>query len=275
MTMKKIKTVEEYIENTLERSLTFTLIKKEDLILKNKNKNEYNRIRFIEKNEDSTEKEIIHLIMAQEGTEAGNYYNESTIDAIRKTGKIIVHAKPFDIIEKLKTYFSEVSETILKFENTKDIIKPDDIKLDEKEQKLKINNKKELKLETFYGDLISDTFGDPKFIPTYHIISNDDKYLQIYLDCPGKTEIKDIDISYQNQTTIVIIKGYREKQNKKALGKKFGSGDFELKILLKNKDGDITNKIILEPPKNDGFYRIKIERENKMETESKKVTEHK
>ena len=59
------------------------------------------------------------------------------------------------------------------------------------------------------------------------------------------------------------------------MGKKFGSGDFELKILLKNKDGDITNKIILEPPKNDGFYRIKIERENKMETESKKVTEHK
>ena len=59
------------------------------------------------------------------------------------------------------------------------------------------------------------------------------------------------------------------------MGKKFGSGDFELKIFLKNKDGDITNKIILEPPKNDGFYRIKIERENKMETESKKVTEHK
>ena len=105
MTMKKKKTVEDYIKNTLERSLTFTLIKKEDLYLKNKNKNEYNRIRYVEKNEDLTEKEIIHLIMAQEGTEAGNFYNESTVDFIRKTGKIVVNAKPLDIIEKLKTYF--------------------------------------------------------------------------------------------------------------------------------------------------------------------------
>ena len=272
MTMKKKKTVEDYVKNTLERSLTFTLIKKEDLYLKNKNKNEYNRIRYVEKNEDLTEKEIIHLIMAQEGTEAGNFYNESTVDFIRKTGKIVVNAKPLDIIEKLKTYFCEVSETILKFENTKDMIQPNDIKLDENDQKLKLNYKKELKLETFYGDLISDTFGDPKFTPTYHIISNDPNYLQIYLDCPGKTEITDIDIIYPNQTTIVIIKGNREKQNKKVLGKKFGSGDFELKILLKGNDGDITNNIILEPQIN-GFYRIKIEREKKIGTEIKKENE--
>ena len=273
MTMKNKKTVEDYIKNTLERSLTFTLIKKEDLYLKNKNKNQYNRIRFVEKNEDSTEKEIVHLIMAQDGTEAGDYYNESTIEAIRKTGKIIVNAKPFDIVDKLKTYFSEVSETILKFE-TNEKIKPDDIKLDEKNQKLKLDYKKELKLETFYGDLISDTFGDPKFTPTYHIISNDPDYLKIYLDCPGKTSINDVDITYPNQTTIVIIKGNREKQNKKALGKKFGSGDFELKILLKGSDGDVTNNITLEPPI-DGFYRIRIEREKKIGAENKKETTQK
>ena len=81
---------------------------------------------------------------------------------------------------------------------------------DEKNQKLKLDYKKELKLETFYGDLISDTFGDPKFTPTYHIISNDPDYLKIYLDCPGKTSINDVDITYPNQTTIVIIKGNRE-----------------------------------------------------------------
>ena len=139
---------------------------------------------------------------------------------------------------------------------------------------LKLDYKKELKLETFYGDLISDTFGDPKFTPTYHIISNDPDYLKIYLDCPGKTSINDVDITYPNQTTIVIIKGNREKQNKKALGKKFGSGDFELKIVLKNSDADITNNITLEPPI-DGFYRIRIEREKKIGMENKKETKQK
>ena len=136
MTMKEIRIVKDYLKNTLERSLTFTLKKKEDLYLKNKKKNEYNRIRYIEDSEDSTEKEIIHLIMAQEGSKAGDFYNESAIDFIRKTGQTVVNAKPFDIIEKLKIYFCEVSETIFRFENEKEKIDQDNIKLDSKGQKL-------------------------------------------------------------------------------------------------------------------------------------------
>ncbi len=265
MTMKDRKTVEEYIENTLKKSLTFTLNEGPILILKGKEPKEYNRISFVEESEDAQDKQILHLIMAQEGTEAGRYYNESAIEHIRNLGKIMISHKRFDIIEKLKNYFCEISETILKFENSTEKIKPENIEYieNEKEEKLILKYNKELKLETFYGDLISDTFGDPKFTPTSHIVPNDPDYLKIYLDCPGKTEIIDINISYQNQNSIVFIKGKREKENKKALGKKFGSGDFMLKIILKNKDGDITkSKIIVEGPK-DGFYLIKIEKEKK------------
>ena len=263
MTMKDVETVKQYIENTLKKSLTFTLKLGPKLKIKNKKSQEYNTVSFVEEVEDTQEKEIIHLIMAQEGTPAGQYYNESAIEYIRNIGKTVLNEKPFDIIEKLKTYFCEISETILKFENSSEKIKPEDIKYieNENEEKLVLQYKKELKLETFYGDLISDTFGDPKFTPTSHVVPNDPNYLKIYLDCPGKTEIMDVNISYQNQSSIVLIKGKREKENKKALGKKFGSGEFLLKIVLKNKDGDISkNKIIVEGPKN-GFYLIKIEKE--------------
>ena len=44
------------------------------------------------------------------------------------------------------------------------------------------------------------------------------------------------------------------------MGGKFGSGDFELKITLKGKDGNISDKVDVEKPYNE-FYLIKIERQ--------------
>ena len=45
----------------------------------------------------------------------------------------------------------------------------------------------------------------------YYIDSSDQDYLKIFFDCPGICIIKDIDDSYQNQQTKVIIKGKGEK----------------------------------------------------------------
>ena len=263
MKMKEISVVNEYIENTLKKSLTFTLKEKQDIKLQGERaKRPYNKCRYFEETEDSSEKEITHLIMAQEGTEAGDFYNDSAIDYIRKAGKIVVDAKEVDIIEKLKQYFCKVSETILKFENEKESIKPEDIKLVNDGQLLKLDYKKGIKLETFYGDIINDTFGDPKFTPLYHIVSSDKKYVKIYLDCPGKTEIKEVLVSFPNQITKVTIRGKREKENIKTMGRKFGFGEFELKITLNRKDGEINKKNIIEPAEN-GFILIKFEREEK------------
>ena len=109
-------------------------------------------------------------------------------------------------------------------------------------QKLKLEYNKGINIETFYGDIINDTFGEPKFTPLYHIDSSDQDYLKIFLDCPGICIIKDVDVSYPNQQTKVVIKGKREKQNIKTMGRKFGSGEFELKITLKGKNGYIKKK---------------------------------
>lgn len=275
MTMKKIETVKEYIENTLKRSLTFNLQPRNDLKLEGERaKSPYNKLCYYEidknsENENSKdniedERDIIHVIMAQDNSEAGEYYNESAIDYIRKTGNNNLNAKEFDIIDKLKNYFCNVSETIFKFNNPKEKIEEKDIQLIETQEGdiLKLNYKKELKLDMFYGDIINDTFGDPKFTPLYHIVSSDPKYLKIYLDCPGDTEIHSISVDYSNDTTIVKIKGKRNKQLNKTMGRKFSSGEFELKINLKGKDGDIhneENKGKFEDLEN-GYFIIKFER---------------
>ena len=259
ISMKEIKDVEDYIENTLNKSLTFTLIKSDDLYLKDA-KGEFNKYRYYEKDKDPDSKDIIHLIMAQDGTEAGNYYNDSAIDYIRKSGGTVLNSSPFDIIERLKKYFCEVSETIIKLDDPNDKIIPDNIEL--RENKLILNYQKKINLETFYGGLFEGVFGDPKFTPRYDIISSDPNYLKIYLDCPGKTEIYEVKINYpcnQNEYTNVIIKGKREKEEYKTMGRKFSSGDFELKIILRGKDGDITKRKKIENL-NNGFILIKIEK---------------
>ena len=259
ISMKEIKDVEDYIENYLNKSLTFTLNKCDDLYLKDA-QGQYNKCRYYEEDKDSDSKDIIHLIMAQDGTEAGNYYNDSAIDYIRKSGGTVLNSSPFDIIERLKKYFCEVSETIIKLDDPNDKIIPDNIEL--RENKLILNYQKKINLETFYGGLFEGVFGDPKFTPRYDIISSDPNYLKIYLDCPGKTEIYEVKINYpcnQNEYTNVIIKGKREKDEYKTMGRKFSSGDFELKIILRGKDGDITKRKKIENL-NNGFILIKIEK---------------
>ena len=68
-----------------------------------------------------------------------------------------------------------------------------------------------------------------------------------------------MDVSYQNQQTKVIIKDKREKQNIKTMGRKFGYGEFELKIILKGKKGYIRKNIEIKKPV-DGFLEITFER---------------
>ena len=46
------------------------------------------------------------------------------------------------------------------------------------------------------------------------------------------------------------------------MGRNFGSGNFDLKIVLEGENGDIKkNNVEIEPPIN-GFHRIKFKRQN-------------
>ena len=268
MTMEKKEVVENYIENTLKKSLTFNLEERKDLkISEERAKKLYNRSLYYERNDDSDKngkKGIIHLIMAKYGTEAGDYYNDSAVDYIRKAGHTAYDALEFDVIEKLKEYFCKVGETILKLENPSESIKQENIELisNERQSKLVLKYNKKIELETFYGDFISFTFGEPKFTPEYYIVSTDPEYVILYLDCPGETVIESVDVKYPNQNTTVFIKGNRKKIEFKTMGRNFGSGTFNLKIPLDGVNGDITKEKKIEPTVN-GFYRIKFKRERK------------
>ena len=56
---------------------------------------------------------IIHLIMAREGSEAGNYYNQNTILFLRKQIKSYIKNQKFDVIESFRQYLSILSGTYI------------------------------------------------------------------------------------------------------------------------------------------------------------------
>ena len=75
----KISQVENYIENALCKSSTFSVIKSESITFHKKNI-EYHF--YEEKNPEYKQLNIFHLILAHDGSEAGHFYNEHTIDFI-------------------------------------------------------------------------------------------------------------------------------------------------------------------------------------------------
>ena len=99
--------VEKYIKETLLNSSTFNLCLDKEI---NKDKTETEWVYFYE---SSSDPKIFHLIFAREGTEAGYFYNQKSIDYILSETKHITDKQPFDIINSIRDTFCSVSESIL------------------------------------------------------------------------------------------------------------------------------------------------------------------
>ena len=84
MFLEKIEDVKDFIKNNVLTSITFReLIEK--IYLSEKEDESINNCYYIKRYENNKRIiQIIHLFMAKEGSEAGNYYNNSTIEYLRK-----------------------------------------------------------------------------------------------------------------------------------------------------------------------------------------------
>ena len=181
---ERISQVQNYIEKTLLISSTFDLCIDTDM---NKDETKTEWIYFYEVSSDPKLPKIFHLIFAKEGTEAGNFYNQKSIDYILSNSKHITDKQPFDIINSIKDTFCSVSESILE-----EPLKNEEIVIEDN-KKIKLNNKeKEIKLKKCLIDEIGlSNFLSNGFEPKYEYYQTKDKLI-INLEMPGeiKTSIK-------------------------------------------------------------------------------------
>ena len=255
--IKNKKDIEDYIENTLKKSYTFQVT---ESYFKIEGKNEpYNKTFYIEKpTEPENHIEIDHIVMANDDSDAGRYYNDSCFQFIKNKAKLVRNFHEFDLEKRLKEFLSDISKKIIKGGRP---INPEDVEFTENKIKLK-NEFGNFDLNTFYGNIIGETIGEKEFEPNFEK-QKDDKHIIIYVETPGETTINDIKIDYIGEKTIIEIKGNRKEIERKETGMSFPSGDFTSKINLSSEDGQITDKksdIRIEKKDDIGFTIIKIKK---------------
>ena len=107
-TFYTIKQVKDYIKNTLRKSATFDLKKGQNI---SSDLKEIKGTYYYEKNSSP---KIFHLIFANEGSEAGNYYNNYTLQFIEKKYQDSTDLKPFDVIQTIKEVLLFILQKLLK-----------------------------------------------------------------------------------------------------------------------------------------------------------------
>ena len=187
----KIVEVEKHIEEYLEKSATFKLKKRRYI---GEGKKFFGRNYFVEDLDESEEIQVFHYLMAKEGTEAGNHYNNFTMELIKNQFNNFNKRREINIPDEIINLFSELSTEILgeKMECRKSDKDQNVIQLVEKE-KNKIN-KKIIHVQNAYIDqdgnyLKNKDKFEPKYSLHYYKEKKEedeyDNYLLLRLEIPG------------------------------------------------------------------------------------------
>ena len=202
--------VTDYINNVLKKSLTFHIdeIKMTNLD-QNKNVDDtvLNQTYYHEQytdNNDNNKKlyTIEHLIMAKEGTEAGNYYNQSTINFLSTNTTTTTKLNKYPVKATIKNYLIKMSGDFFESSIPKENIKIGEVTIDN-------IKKKKLYIDGYNTDIrLKSRIYQPSYC--FYIVDNVDK-LPIK---KTKSELKiEGDKPYYIWVLIVDIPGELEDPN--------------------------------------------------------------
>ena len=201
ITYTSINQVQEYIEDYVLKSATFHLEKGHKI---STSEEQISGDYYYEKNSDP---KIYHLIYANEGSEAGNYYNNYTLNFIEKSYLTVTDLTKFDIIDSVKERFIEISKEII--ENDKKLKLEDFSNNDNDNYKcIKLKDEKEIILKKCLIDELGfSNLKSSGFEPTYNCykLKTENKII-IRLEAPGNSEIKS-KIEYRGENTIIQLSG--------------------------------------------------------------------
>ena len=241
ITYTSINQVQEYIEDYLLRSASFHL---EKGLKTSSSKTQHMGDYYYEKYSDP---HVFHLIYTNEGSEAGNYYNNFTLEIIDNSYMNYTDLKNFDIIESIKERFIEVSKEII--ENCYDLGLKDFCINDKDNYKyIKLKDGKEITLKkSLIEELGFSNLKENGFEPTYNFFKpkNENKII-IRVEVPGNAEIK-CRFKYTGSNTIIQIIGKKkiDKEPKRLGDNIYNSrefGDFIINIPLKTEEYKILNE---------------------------------
>ena len=198
--------IESYIKDTLNKSATFKLRTGESIT--SNRKKVKNGVYFTEEN-NSNDFSVFHLLFAADGSEAGNYYNDYTIDFIEEKYNNDLNKKKFDVIEEVKSKFVEYSSRYLTEKIDINDINSNEESLNDK--LIKFNGKKDLILKKCQIDEIGfQTFKKNGFEPRYNYFKNGN-CLEIRAELPGNVKPVVNKPQYLDENTIISLYGEKKR----------------------------------------------------------------
>ena len=211
MTFTHIKQVQQYIKNYLLKDATFDLEERTIISSKKIEKNEKRVPYYYEKNNKI---KIFHLIFANEGSEAGNYYNDFALNFFENSYQSVTHINSFDVIQRLKERFKELSKDLIeKNENNLWIEEKDFLNNAKilKEKRIRLKSPRDIVLKRCYIDELGfSNLRNNGFNPNYNYYEKDNKLI-IRVEVPGNVDYLSSDIRYSENFTIIQIKGKKKK----------------------------------------------------------------
>ena len=274
----KKEQVVNYIKNILMVSLTFKLKEYVMIDFENKSENERknaNNLYYLEQFDDENEddlttskindnQDIVHLIMANDESEAGKYYNESTINYLKNQISTFVGIKRFPIEEKIKEFLFNISKEIME-EPIKDInqiiIENNCIKLEEDQNEFKLK-------KCLIDELGINSFVGSKYKPKYRYYksSNGKSFFIQFIMCGGVSELR-VKINLVGEYYFFFITGKKTINNEKegesneGLKEKFSKreeGPFELEIKVSSNEILLSENKVKNKKKENGIVTLEF-----------------
>ena len=185
---------------------------------------------------------IFHLIFANEYSEAGQYYNNFSLEFIENSYQIITDIKPFDVIKRLKDGFIKVSKDLIEKNGIctsiliNDILDDENI-LKEKKFRLKKDNGEIVLKRCFVDELGFSNLRSNGFNPCYNVYKKDNKII-IRFETPGNIILSTY-FKNQDKYNIIIVKGQKKKDKEPENEKdniftirEFGEFNIEIPLIM-------------------------------------------
>ena len=234
-------------EDFIENNIKINQKKNNNNDIDNINKNYKEALHYCEVlyYDNNNQIDIYHLILANEDSEAGEFYNKYAYSFIKNRYDDYIDLKSFDIFEEIKNVFTDIAPFILSkkinditFNDNQDIINRKLIQLKSKEELVLALN------DSFMDNSLSKING---FQPKYNYFKPDDKTLEIRLEIPGNCNCNAKKSIVKDKVIITFYgKKNRDKLPEKTEDNLFSSreySDFELNVPFPIEEFEITSNV--------------------------------
>ena len=260
------KQVEDYINETLMKSLTFKLKKNKIISFDNQPKKDENTFYYCEEfnkgdNDDDDEEEdtldVVHIIMANDNSEAGKYYNKAAITFVQNQITCMANLETFDVIDKLIAFFVKSSPDIIDGE------KIDREEIEFKDRLIKTTENRQIKLKKCLTDELGfSSFKGSQYIPKYrHYINKDKTRFVIDVELPGKIENIKVNSKIVEGNYLFKISGKKSftvpKNSFSFISREKGPFDLSIKVPICQLD--LKNTKVKEKKKENGIITLMFE----------------